>query len=42
MDEYEQDEWTKILKSYAELETDVKYEKDGLDWVDKEEEAEMR
>ena len=31
MEEYEQDEWKKILKSYAELEADVKYEKDGID-----------
>ena len=38
MEEYEQDEWKKILKSYAELEANVKDENDGLDSVDKGEE----
>ena len=37
MEEYEQDEWTKILKSYAKLEAAVKDETDGLDSGDKEE-----
>merc|ERR1712208_202198 len=36
-EEYEQDEWTKILKSYAKLEAAVKDETDGLDSGDKEE-----
>merc|ERR1712121_237102 len=31
MEEYDQDEWKKILKSYAELEASVKDENDGLD-----------
>merc|ERR1712115_698771 len=30
MEEYDQDEWKKILKSYAELEASVKDENDGL------------
>ena len=37
MEEYDQDEWTKILKSYAKLEAAVKDETDGLDSGDKEE-----
>ena len=37
MEEYEQDEWTKLLKSYAKLEAAVKDETDGLDSGDKEE-----
>ena len=37
MEEYDQDEWTKILKSYAKLEAAVKDENDGLDSGDKEE-----
>ena len=31
MEEYDQDEWKKILKRYAELEASVKDENDGLD-----------
>ena len=38
MEEYEQDEWKKILKSYAQLETKVKDENDELDSVDAEDE----
>jgi len=30
MEEYDQDEWKKISKSYAELEASVKDENDGL------------
>ena len=37
MEEYDQDEWRKILKSYAKLEAAVKDETDGLDSGDKEE-----
>ena len=40
MEEYEQDEWNKILKSYAKLEASVKDEIEGLDSVDKGEEEE--
>ena len=38
MREYDQDEWKKILKSYAELEVSVKDENDGLDSAKEEEE----
>ena len=38
MEEYEQDEWKKILKSYAKLEAGVKDENEGLDNADKGEE----
>ena len=38
MEIYDQDEWTKILKSYAKLEAAVKDETDGLDNADKGEE----
>merc|ERR1712121_199422 len=31
MEEYDQDEWKKILKSYAKLEASVKDEMEGLD-----------
>ena len=31
MEEYDEDEWKKILKSYAKLEADVTDEIDGLD-----------
>ena len=37
MEIYDQDEWRKILKSYAKLEAAVKDETDGLDSGDKEE-----
>ena len=37
MEEYDQDEWKKILKSYAELEASVKDENDGLDRTEDEE-----
>ena len=37
MEEYDQDEWRKILRSYAKLEAAVKDETDGLDSGDKEE-----
>jgi len=37
MEEYDQNEWRKILKSYAKLEAAVKEETDGLDSSDKEE-----
>ena len=40
MEEYDQDEWKKILKSYAKLEASVKDEIEGLDSVDKGEEEE--
>ena len=40
MEEYEQEEWKKILKSYAKLEASVKDEIEVLDSVDKEEEEE--
>ena len=40
MEEYEQEEWNKILKSYAKLEASVKDEIEGLDSVDKGEEEE--
>ena len=38
MEEYEQEEWKKILKSYAKLEASVKDEIEGLDSTDKSEE----
>ena len=38
MEEYDQDEWKKILKSYAELEASVKDENDGLDSAEEDEE----
>ena len=34
MEEYEQEEWKKILKSYAKLEASVKDENEGLDSVE--------
>merc|ERR1711954_243740 len=37
MEKYDQDEWKKILKSYAELEASVKDENDGLDRAEDEE-----
>merc|ERR1711949_91904 len=37
MEEYEQDEWKKILKSYAKLEASVKDEIEGLDSVEEKE-----
>ena len=37
MEEYDQDEWKKILKSYAKLEAAVKDENDRLDSGDTEE-----
>ena len=37
MEEYDQDEWKKILKSYAKLEASVKDENDGLDRAEDEE-----
>ena len=37
MEEYEQDEWNKILKSYAKLEASVKDENEGLDSVEEKE-----
>ena len=40
MEEYEQEEWKKILKSYAKLEASVKDEIEGLDSADKGEEEE--
>ena len=40
MEEYEQEEWKKILKSYAKLEASVKDEIEGLDSVDKGEQEE--
>jgi len=40
MEEYESEEWKKILKSYAQLEASVKDEIEGLDSVDKGEEEE--
>ena len=40
MEEYDQDEWKEILKSYAKLEASVKDEIEGLDSTDKEEEEE--
>ena len=42
MEIYDQDEWTKILKSYAKLEAAVKDETDGLGSADKEEEDEEK
>ena len=36
MEEYDQDEWKEILKSYAKLEASVKDENEGLDSTDKE------
>ena len=38
MEEYDQDEWKDILKSYAKLEASVKDEIEGLDSTDKGEE----
>merc|ERR1711942_300988 len=38
MEEYDQDEWKKILKSYAKLEASVKDEIEGIDSTDKGEE----
>ena len=38
MEEYDQDEWKEILKSYAKLEASVKDEIEGLDSTDKGEE----
>ena len=38
MEEYDQDEWKEILKSYAKLEAGVKDENEGLDNADKGEE----
>ena len=40
MEEYDQDEWKEILKSYAKLEASVKDEIEGLDSTDKNEEKE--
>ena len=40
MEEYEQEEWKKILKSYAKLDASVKDEIEGLDSADKGEEEE--
>ena len=40
MEEYEQEEWKKILKSYAKLEASVKDEIEGLESADKGEEEE--
>ena len=40
MEEYDQDEWKEILKSYAKLEASVKYEIEGLDSTDQGEEEE--
>jgi len=40
MEEYDQDEWKEILKSYAKLEASVKDEIEGLDSADKSEEEE--
>ena len=40
MEEYDQDEWKEILKSYAKLEASVKDEIEGLDSADKGEEEE--
>merc|ERR1712240_977976 len=40
MEEYESEEWKKILKSYAQLEASVKNEIEGLDSVDKGEDEE--
>ena len=37
MEEYDQDEWKKILKSYAKLEASVKDENEGLDSVEEKE-----
>merc|ERR1712055_1103811 len=42
MEEYEQEEWKKILKSYAKLEASVKDEIEGLESADKGEEEERR
>ena len=38
LEEYDQDEWKMILKSYAKLEAGVKDENEGLDNADKGEE----
>ena len=40
MEEYDQDEWKEILKSYAKLEDSLKDENEGLDSTDKGEEEE--
>ena len=40
MEEYDQDEWKKILKSYAKLEASVKDENDGLDSAEEEKDDE--
>ena len=40
MEEYDQDEWKEILKSYAKLEASVKDENEGLDSTDKEDDVE--
>merc|ERR1712013_544188 len=37
IEEYDQNEWKKILKSYAKLEASVKDENDGLDRAEDEE-----
>ena len=42
MEEYDQDEWKEILKSYAKLEANVKDENEGLDSTDKGEEEEVK
>ena len=42
MEEYDQDEWKEILKSYAKLEASVKDEIEGLDSTDKGEEEEVK
>lgn len=42
MEEYDQDEWKEILKSYAKLEASVKDEIEGLDSTDKSEEEEVK
>ena len=41
MEEYDQDEWKEILKSYAKLEASVKDENEGLDSTDKGEEDDV-
>ena len=41
MEEYDQDEWKEILKSYAKLEASVKDEIEGLDSTDKGEEDDV-
>ena len=42
MEEYDQDEWKEILKSYAKLEASVKDEIEGLDSADKGEEEDEK